>query len=68
MRQEHPEILRLISTGHGNNESSTGLFLSLNTVQSHVCNIFRKLQVAYRSQAAIRAREAGLGDVSRPSP
>jgi hypothetical protein len=35
--------------------------LSLKTVQNHVSNIFRKLQVADRVQAALRAREAGLG-------
>ena len=36
------------------------LFLSLKTVQNHVSNIFSKLQVADRAQAAIRAREAGF--------
>jgi len=30
-------------------------------VQNHVSNIFRKLQVADRAQAVIRAREAGFG-------
>ena len=54
------EILGLIASG--NAEVSTDLFLSLKTVQNHVSNIFRKLQVADRAQAAIRAREAGLGD------
>jgi ATP/maltotriose-dependent transcriptional regulator MalT len=45
-----------------NSEISSQLFLSLKTVQSHVSTIFRKSQVAGRTQAAIRAREAGLGD------
>jgi DNA-binding NarL/FixJ family response regulator len=40
----------------GNAEISSELFLSLKTVQNHVSNIFRKLQVADR------AREAGLGE------
>jgi DNA-binding NarL/FixJ family response regulator len=31
------------------------------TVRNHVSNIFSKLQVANRSQAIVRAREAGLG-------
>ncbi len=56
------EILSLIARGRGNAEISTELYLSLKTVQNHVSNIFRKLQVADRVQAAIRAREAGLGD------
>ena len=55
------EILRLIADGRGNAEISSDLFLSLKTVQNHVSNIFRKLQVADRAQAVIRAREAGLG-------
>jgi DNA-binding NarL/FixJ family response regulator len=33
----------------------------MKTVRNHVSNIFNKLQVADRAQAAIRAREAGLG-------
>jgi len=56
------EILGLIANGRGNAEISEELFLSLKTVQNHVSNIFRKLRVADRAQAAIRAREAGLGD------
>ena len=55
------EVLRLIAQGRGNAEISAELFLSLKTVQNHVSNIFRKLQVADRVQAAIRAREAGMG-------
>ena len=36
------------------------LVLSLKTVRNHVSNICGKLQVADRTQAVIRAREAGL--------
>ena len=54
-------ILTLIAGGHDNAEIAARLFLSLKTVQNHVSNIFRKLQVADRVQAALRAREAGLG-------
>jgi DNA-binding NarL/FixJ family response regulator len=35
--------------------------LSEKTVRNHVSNIFAKLQVADRSLAIVRAREAGLG-------
>ena len=62
LTEREQEILRLIAGGRGNAEISSELFLSLKTVQNHVSNIFRKLQVADRAQAAIRAREAGLGD------
>ena len=37
------------------------LFLSPKTVRNHVSNILHKLQVADRTEAIIRAREAGLG-------
>jgi len=62
LTEREQEILRLIAGGRGNAKISSELFLSLKTVQNHVSNIFRKLQVADRAQAAIRAREAGLGD------
>jgi DNA-binding NarL/FixJ family response regulator len=58
--REH-EILTLVARGRSNAEIAAELFLSVKTVQNHVSNIFRKLQVADRAQAVIRAREAGLG-------
>ncbi len=54
------EILGLIAHGKANNEIADSLALSLKTVRNHVSNILTKLQVADRTQAAIRAREAGL--------
>jgi len=64
LTEREQEVLTLIARGHGNNEISSELFLSLKTLQNHVSNVFRKLQVADRAQAVIRAREAGLGDDS----
>lgn len=61
------EILALIAQGQTNAEIAEKLVVSMKTVRNHVSNIFSKLQVADRAQAAIRAREAGLGD-SRPKP
>jgi DNA-binding NarL/FixJ family response regulator len=55
------EILELIAAGRNNREISAELFLSLKTVRNYVSSIFAKLQFADRSQAIIRAREAGLG-------
>jgi DNA-binding NarL/FixJ family response regulator len=55
------EILELIAHGHTNSEIAEYLTLSLKTVRNHVSNIFNKLQVSDRLQAALRAREAGLG-------
>jgi DNA-binding NarL/FixJ family response regulator len=55
------EILDLIAQGHKNPEIAKRLYLSPKTVRNHVSNILGKLQVADRTEAIIRAREAGLG-------
>jgi DNA-binding NarL/FixJ family response regulator len=54
------EILQLIARGKSNAAIAEQLTISLKTVRNHVSNIYNKLQVADRAQAAIRAREAGL--------
>ena len=54
------EILQLIARGESNAVIAQQLSISLKTVRNHVSNIYNKLQVADRAQAAIRAREAGL--------
>lgn len=55
------EILDLIAQGHNNLAISNRLSLSIKTVQNYVSSILTKLQVADRSQAIVRAREAGMG-------
>ncbi len=55
------EVLDLIAQGRNNAEIARRLYLSQKTVRNHVSNVFLKLQVADRSQAIVRAREAGLG-------
>ncbi len=55
------EVLDLIAQGRSNAEIARRLYLSQKTVRNHVSNVFLKLQVADRSQAIVRAREAGLG-------
>ena len=55
------EIPDLIAQGHKNAEIANRLVLSEKTVRNHVSNIMSKLQVTDRSQAILRAREAGLG-------
>jgi len=65
--REH-EILELIAQGKSNAEIAEQFTLSLKTVRNHVSNIFNKLQVADRLQAALRAREVGMGEESTNSP
>jgi DNA-binding NarL/FixJ family response regulator len=55
------EVLELVARGLGNAEITRRLVVSPKTVRNHVSNILSKLQVADRSQAIVRAREAGLG-------
>lgn len=55
------EILTMIAQGDTNTDIAQKLVISLKTVRNHVSNIFSKLQVADRTQAALRARQAGLG-------
>jgi DNA-binding NarL/FixJ family response regulator len=55
------EILDLIAQGYKNTDIARLLFLSPKTVRNHVSNVLHKLQVADRTEAIIRAREAGLG-------
>ena len=55
------EILELIAQGRSNAEIAAHFVLSPKTVRNNVSSIFTKLRVADRSQAIVRAREAGLG-------
>jgi LuxR family maltose regulon positive regulatory protein len=54
------EVLRLISQGLTNPEIAANLYLSLNTVKVHTRNIYGKLGVNNRTQAAAKASEAGI--------
>jgi len=54
------EVLKLIVAGRTNREIARELFVTEDTVKSHVAHILRKLDVTSRTQAAIRGRELGL--------
>lgn len=54
------EVLGLIAQARSNSEIARHLSLSLKTVQNHVSNICNKLQIADRTEALVRARDAGL--------
>ena len=49
------EILRLAAQGMSNQEIAHSLFLSRRTVQSHLANIFRKMNVGSRTEATLQA-------------
>ena len=54
------QVLSLLAAGETYREVGEQLFLSLNTVQFHVKNIYGKLQVNKRTQAVDKAREMKL--------
>lgn len=49
------EVIRLISRGYNNKEIATELYISEKTVKNHVSNIFKKIKVTDRTQAALYA-------------
>ena len=53
------EILRLIAAGFSNRQIASRIHLSENTVKSHIQEIFRKLDVGNRVEAALRASNEG---------
>ena len=54
------EILNLTAMGKRNREISKELSISERTVQTHLVNIFRKLGVTSRTEAAVHALKEGL--------
>jgi LuxR family transcriptional regulator, maltose regulon positive regulatory protein len=54
------EVLQLIAAGRSNPEVAAQLVVAVTTVKTHVKNIYGKLQVSNRFQAAARAKDLNL--------
>jgi NarL family two-component system response regulator LiaR len=54
------EVLELIATGLSNQEIADKMFVSLNTVKTHLSNLFLKLEVKRRTQAIQKGKALGL--------
>ena len=54
------EVLALMAAGLSNQEIAEQLFVSLNTVKTHLSNVFLKLEVQRRTQAVEKARRLSL--------
>jgi DNA-binding CsgD family transcriptional regulator len=57
------EVLGLIAEGLSNREIAERLYLSVRTVERHVSNIYRKIEVANRVDAAAFAGQHQLTDI-----
>ena len=54
------EIARLLALGYANDEIAASLFLSTNTVKTHLKHLYGKLGVRTRTEAVARCLELGL--------
>jgi len=60
LSQRELEVLQLIALGKTNPEIARQLVVSPGTVKAHTASIYRKLDVANRTEAVARARQLGL--------
>ena len=56
LTEREREILKCITDGKSNKEISDRLFVSVETVKSHVKNLYKKLNVKNRVEAAMKGR------------
>ncbi len=54
------EVLQLAAEGFRNDEIGRRLFISPKTVKTHLQNVYEKLSVKSRTEAATKAKEVGL--------
>ena len=54
------EVLQLLAQGHSNQQIADQLFVSLNTIKTHISKIYQKLNVSKRTQAVQKALEMAI--------
>jgi LuxR family maltose regulon positive regulatory protein len=60
LSQRELEVLHLMALGRTNQEIAQQLIVARGTVKAHTANIYRKLDVANRTEAVARARQLGI--------
>ena len=61
MSDREQDVLRGVAQGQSNKEIGRTLGLAEVTIKLHLRNVFRKMDVKSRSEAAVKAVKAGLG-------
>lgn len=62
LSQREKEVVGLVASGHRNKEIANKLFISEQTVKTHLSNIFQKLELNDRLELALYAMRNGLAD------
>ena len=62
LTKREKQILECLARGQGNKEISDSLYISIETVKTHIKNIFKKLDAKSRLEAVIAAKEKHLID------
>jgi len=62
LTEREMDVLKLLAQGKSNQDIADQLYIGIKTVKYHITNIFAKLGVEDRTQAAIYAVKHGLSD------
>jgi LuxR family maltose regulon positive regulatory protein len=60
LSEREREVLEHVSAMESTAEIATGMYISVNTVKTHLKSIYRKLAVTHRGEAVRRAKKLGL--------
>ena len=58
--ERESDVLTLLAAGHSNQEIANHLFISPNTVKTHLHNLYQKLEASRRGEAVQKARSLHL--------
>jgi LuxR family maltose regulon positive regulatory protein len=60
LSEREREVLEHVSAMESTAEIATEMYISVNTVKTHLKSIYRKLAVTHRGEAVRRAKKLGL--------
>jgi DNA-binding NarL/FixJ family response regulator len=65
LTKREKEVLKMLAVGQQNKEIAQGLKISVATTQNHLQNLYRKLRVRNRTEAAERYRTMESGGYNK---